>query len=126
MTRAIIIIGLGGAVGSIFRWLISQWMEKILGSGFPWGTLVVNFIGCLLIGVIIQVTDRPGISAEWRLLLATGFCGGFTTFSAFALENLKMLGVGNYQGFFIYVFGSVVAGVLGVLTGMKMAEFTEA
>lgn len=121
MLRTLLFIGIGGAAGSIFRWFISQWTVSLLGSGFPWGTFIVNFIGCLLIGLIIQVTDRSGISAEWRLLLATGFCGGFTTFSAYALENLRMLESGNYQGFLIYALGSVAAGVVGIFAGIKIA-----
>jgi CrcB protein len=120
MFRNLIIVGLGGAGGSILRWLIAQWAVKWHGSGFPWGTFFVNFAGCLLIGIVIQTTDKAGVSGMWRLLLATGFCGGFTTFSAFAVENLRMIESGNYQGFLIYSLLSIAAGIAGVMAGMKL------
>lgn len=120
MIRTLIIVGLGGAAGSILRWLVSFLAEKIWGTGFPWGTFLVNFTGCLIIGLFIQYTDRTAGTVELRLLMATGFCGGFTTFSAFAFENVKMIEAGNYQGFFIYSLGSVAAGIFGVFAGMRL------
>ena len=120
MFRNLIIVGLGGAAGSMLRWFISQWALKWQGAGFPWGTFIVNFMGCLLIGIVLQATDKAGVSGIWRLLLATGFCGGFTTFSAFAVENLKMIESGNYQGFLIYTFISIAAGIAGVFAGIRM------
>lgn len=118
--RTLLIVGLGGATGSMLRWLVSYWTERAVGTAFPWGTFFVNFVGCFLIGLVIQLTDRSGVSAEWRMFLATGFCGGFTTFSAFALENLKMIESGNFQGFLMYTLISVVAGVAGVMAGVKL------
>lgn len=120
MFRNLILVGLGGAGGSIVRWLIAQWAMKWQGAGFPWGTFIVNFAGCLLIGIVIQATDKSGVSGVMRLLLATGFCGGFTTFSAFAVENLRMIESGNYQGFLIYTFVSIAAGIAGVMAGMRI------
>ena len=120
MMRSLLIIGLGGGVGSVLRWLVVQWAGKYLSIQFPWGTFIVNFFGCLLIGAIVQITDRADVSDQWRLLLATGFCGGFTTFSAFALENFKLIESGNYQGFVLYTFGSIAAGLVGVLAGFKI------
>lgn len=118
--RNLLIIALGGGAGSMLRWLIAQWADKHLSSQLPWGTFIVNFLGCLIIGAVMQLTDKGDVGVVWRLLLATGFCGGFTTFSAFALENLKMMESGNYQGFLIYTLGSVAAGIGGVVAGFKL------
>ncbi|MBE9603264.1 CrcB family protein [Acetobacteraceae bacterium H6797] len=80
---AIALVAIGGALGSVLRYLVSVMALEWLGAGFPWGTLAVNIIGSALIGLL----GGLGVSGEWRLFLVTGCLGGFTTFSAFSLET---------------------------------------
>ncbi|MEB3274835.1 MAG: fluoride efflux transporter CrcB [Prochlorothrix sp.] len=123
------LIFLGGGWGSISRyWLgraINQRMGPTLdgmvglgGGIFPWGTLGVNSLGCFVIGLVLALAERHGMSREQTLLLATGFCGGFTTFSSFAYES-QSLGTDRQLGLaLLYSLGSVVLGV--VATGLGL------
>jgi CrcB protein len=92
-------------------------------SPFPAGTFTVNLVGSFLIGVIIGLFNRyEWLSHEWRLFLAIGFCGSFTTFSTFSLENLELLREGNYLSFSIYTILSLVGGILLVLGGYAITK----
>lgn len=123
MLRTLLLVGIGGAGGSILRYLVSFYTQKSVSSGFPYGTLVVNLLGCLLIGLIFGVSERfQWFSEEWRMFLAVGFCGGFTTFSAFALENVKLLQAGNYSFFLLYTSISILLGLFAVVGGMAIAK----
>lgn len=123
MYRILFIVGLGGAIGSILRYLAYVYLSKLVAQAFPFGTFVVNIFGCLAIGVVFGLSERfKWLSPEWRLFLATGICGGFTTFSAFAYENIKLLQNGNYTTFFIYSLLSFVFGLLAVLVGMSLTK----
>lgn len=123
MGRTLLWIGVGGAAGSIARYLVSFYLQKSSTSIFPYGTLAVNLIGCLLIGVIFGLSERfQWFTEEWRIFLAVGFCGGFTTFSAFALENVKLLQAGQYTYFLLYTGLSVVVGLLAVAGGTALAK----
>ena len=94
------------------RYVISVVMRDLCKQGFPWGTLAVNLVGCFLIGVVFALFSRfSSTSHPWCLLLTTGLCGGFTTFSTFANESLQMLQNGQWGGFLAYVSISVVAGI---------------
>ena len=118
MIKSILTVGIGSFFGGALRYLISALMKSSCGAGFPWGTLIVNFLGCLAIGVILGLFGRyNGAASAWSLLLATGFCGGFTTFSTFANESLQMIQSGNIWSFIGYVAISVVLGVLLVAVG---------
>lgn len=111
--KSLLLVAGGGAVGSVLRYLASIWVSQLAqGSRFPWGTLCVNLIGCVLAGVIAIWTEK----AQWftpdhRLLLMTGVLGGFTTFSAFGLETMNLLKQGDVWLALAYVLISVVAGV---------------
>ena len=99
-------------MGGALRYLISTWMKNACSHSFPWGTLMVNLVGCFLIGVIFALFSRfSSTSHPWCLLLTTGLCGGFTTFSTFANESLQMLQNGQWGGFITYVSISVIAGI---------------
>jgi fluoride exporter len=89
---AYVAVTVGGAVGSLVRYLLSTWIQTLTGIPFPWGTLTVNVAGSFVIGVAMVLSvDRGVLSPEMRLLLTTGFCGGFTTFSTFSYETLGLL-----------------------------------
>ena len=112
MIKSLCLVGLGSFVGGALRYLISTWMKNACSQGFPWGTLMVNLVGCFLIGVLFALFSRySSTSHPWYLLLTTGLCGGFTTFSTFANESLQMLQNSQWGGFITYVSISVIAGI---------------
>ena len=121
MIKSVLLVGLGGMIGSIGRYLFSLWLIRP-ADHIPAGTLLVNLLGSLLIGFLIAFCARQ--SDTWRLLLITGFCGGFTTFSTFSLENLKMLQLGNISLFAQYTLISLIGGLgcayIGYVTGTKL------
>jgi len=117
MLRSLIIVGAGSFVGGALRYLISQYM-KPASAGFPFGTFCVNILGCFLIGLFYGLFARySSNSSDWCLLLTTGFCGGFTTFSTFCNESMTMVQNGNWGTMVIYIGGSVLLGILAVLLG---------
>lgn len=117
MVKDIILVGIGSGIGGICRYLISLFMSQAR-NGFPWGTFMVNVAGCLLIGILWGVTSRlQNISPSLSLLLMTGFCGGFTTFSTFSKEGLTLLHANSYILFLSYVIGSVALGLMAVALG---------
>ena len=121
MDRGFILVGIGGCIGSIARYLVAVSMSGVISSSFPWATLIVNVAGCFLIGVIFAVSDRGSLlSPEWRILLTTGFCGGFTTFSTFSYESLRLFQDGEYFYVSVYVLASVVMGLLATLLGIYL------
>src|SRR3954466_13288434 len=92
---------------------------QIVSFTFPLGTFVVNTIGCLLIGIFYALIEKGNLlTPEWRLALTTGFCGGFTTFSTFAYENMNLLRTGDYLYFVLYAAGSVILGLAAVYVGI--------
>ncbi len=118
--RNILMVALGGAVGSVGRYLVSKWVTGVMPwTAMPWGTLTVNVVGSLLIGVLLGMTTKEGLTPEMRLLLVTGFCGGFTTFSTFASESLAMMKAGDALLMALYVGISVMIGILAVFVGMQ-------
>ena len=118
MIRNLLLVALGGAVGSVGRYLVSKWME----GSFPWGTLTVNIVGCLLIGLLTGLVAKGTLSPEMKLLLVTGFCGGFTTFSTFANESFSMMKAGDAVLAAIYIGLSVAIGILAVYIGMQISK----
>lgn len=105
-------VGLGGFIGSIARYLLSKYIFSQTGNAFPWATLAVNLLGCFIIGLLIGWFSRNEIlSAEYRLFLMVGFCGGFTTFSTFASESLQLLRGGEWLSFSLYAVVSIVCGI---------------
>ena len=117
MIKDIVIVGIGGGLGGICRYMISLLMSQASNS-FPWSTFAVNIAGCLLIGILWGVTNRFScLSPAFSLFLMVGFCGGFTTFSTFSKEGLTLLQTNNYFLFSLYVIVSVVLGIMAVALG---------
>lgn len=115
-------IGLGGAVGSVLRYLIGGVVQRAAHAGFPAGTLVVNIVGCFVIGVLAQHYMNVETHPTMRAALMTGFCGGFTTFSAFSLETVGLLRGGEYGKTAAYLVLSVSLSILATVSGMAAAK----
>lgn len=108
-SRIFLLIGIGGFLGSVVRYLTASYFTKIIPSAFPCGTFAVNIFGCLVIGIVYGMSERfSWFTPEWRLFFATGLCGGYTTFSSFAYENIQLLQNGNYLIFASYSTTSFV------------------
>lgn len=123
MLKTLLIVGLGGGIGSVFRYLTSVWTQKLVQSAFPWATFIVNVLGCLIIGILVGFFTKQQIeNSDLKLLFVTGFCGGFTTFSAFALENVKLFQTENSLLALLYIALSVILGVFAVWTGMMITK----
>ena len=123
MDRTIILVGIGGMLGSIARYLIAFFLTRSIPSAFPYGTFAVNVFGCLIIGTVYGLSARfDWLTPEWRFLLATGFCGGFTTFSSFAYENIVLLQDRDYLTFAAYAVLSFVICLSAVFTGLLLTR----
>ncbi len=123
MGRIFLLVGVGGFLGSIARYLLASWLTKLLPFAFPYGTFAANILGCLLIGVVYGLSQRfDWLTPEWNLFLATGFCGGFTTFSSFTYENLSLIEYSNYPTFALYTIGSFTVGLLAVFGGITLTR----
>jgi len=125
VTHPIALIALGSAVGGNLRYWLGRWIdERELPGGLPWGTFVINVSGSLLLGFLaVWFLERLEPARRgFYLLLGTGFCGGYTTFSTFEWETLKLIRDGNWPAALANVLGSVVAGFLGVLLGAGIAQ----
>lgn len=120
--KQLIFVFLGGGFGSVLRFIIGKWLNNS-ETGIPYGTFVANIIGSLLIGIILGLAAKNDtLSQSQTLLLATGFCGGFTTFSTFAYENHVFLKSGDFMSFAIYTVASFVVGFLAVFIGMWLVK----
>ena len=118
MLKSILLVGAGSFVGGTLRYAVSLLTKGLCSQGFPWATLLVNLVGCFAFGVIFALFGKFSSSGSaWCLLLTTGVCGGFTTFSTFANESVQMLQNGNLGGFVGYVATSLVAGLALVALG---------
>ena len=121
--KDILLVGLGGGVGSIARFLCQRSVSAWYPHAFPFGTLIVNFLGCFLIGLLLGLAEKGSfVKPELKLLLVTGFCGGYTTFSAFAAENIQLLRDGRLLYFMLYTIGSVVLGILAAFAGLSLVK----
>jgi len=115
--KSFLLVFLGGGLGSGLRYIITITINQY-SKVLPFGTFTVNMLGCLLIGMVLGYAQKENtLSSNQTLLLATGFCGGFTTFSAFANENLELIKNGEIFNLSLYTIGSVLIGILAVFTG---------
>lgn len=116
-------IAIGGAVGAILRFIVSGLAYDYLGSAFPWGTLVVNLIGCFLIGFLSQLFESMTVSPNTRMMILVGGLGAFTTFSTYSLENVNLLRDGQMWVALGNVAASTVLGVVCVFLGISLANY---
>ena len=120
--KLLLLIGGGSFIGGISRYLMARMIQDRVFSAFPYGTLGVNILGCLIIGLVVGLSERSNLPAEWRLFLATGFCGGFTTFSAFSNETIGLLRDGQLWSASIYVVASVALGLVATFAGISLIK----
>jgi len=119
MIKNLVLVGAGGAAGSMLRYAVWFFTARYFSGHFPLATFIVNITGCFLIGLMIGVFGGDH-EARMRLLLVTGFCGGYTTFSAFSLENLTLMNNGQVLTSAAYILASVVCGLAAVWLGFKL------
>ena len=121
--KAILIIWLGGGIGSVFRYLVQLGINKLVTVTFPAGTFLVNITGCFVIGLLYGLSGRyAALTSEWRLFLITGLCGGYTTFSSFSYESISLFRQGNYTYFILYTVLSVLIGLFSTIGGMNIVK----
>ena len=119
----LLIIALGGALGAVSRFLLGNGVSRALGSALPYGTFVINIVGCFVMCLFVTIiVDRELPPAAWRLLLCVGFLGGFTTFSSFGYEALMLLTEGRMLAALAYAGGSVVLGLVAAAAGVLCAR----
>ena len=123
MSRSILFVAFGGLIGSVCRFLTASFVVTMLPFTFPFGTFVVNIIGCFIMGAAVGLAERYiWIHHDWRMFLTAGFCGGFTTFSAFAFENIELLLDKNYATFAAYSIASFVVCLGATFVGLILTR----
>jgi CrcB protein len=120
----LLLVGVGGFLGSVSRYITIKTIDDKVNAIFPYGTLVVNVIGSFLLGIIYMLaTRKAGMTDGLRLFFGVGFCGGFTTFSAFVLENFTMLEQKMVGASLVHIIVSVVSGILALAAGIWVSRF---
>lgn len=124
LLRSILLVAMGGALGSVGRFLLSKAVQEHAATAFPVATFAVNVVGCFVIGLVYGLSLRGNEPAgDTKLLLATGFCGGFTTFSTFMNEGSALMKDEHYTYMMLYFFGSLALGLIAVLSGHQLAKW---
>ena len=123
MYRIVLVVGSGGFIGSVARYLTQQVISKYNTGVYPLGTFFANILGCLCIGLVYGFSEKGNwLSSEWRFFLATGICGGYTTFSAFSYESIILLKSENYSVLFLYIVLSVSLGIAATFLGVFLTK----
>ncbi len=121
--KAILMIWLGGGIGSVFRYLVQLGVSKLVNITFPAGTFLVNITGCFVIGLLYGFANKYAtLTLEWRMFLITGLCGGYTTFSSFSYESISLFRQGNYTYFILYILLSVIVGLFATMGGITIVK----
>jgi CrcB protein len=115
-------ISIGGLLGANARYLLANWAAQRLGTGFPYGTFIINISGAFVLGLFMAFLQDRFIDANYRLFFATGFCGAYTTFSTLTYESLRLFQDGSFLLGFTNLFGSIVVGMLGVFLGFVLGR----
>ncbi len=113
---------IAGGIGSLFRFGLTELSAQILGKAFPWGTMLVNLLGCFLFGIIWSLSLKGMWREEIRAILLVGFLGGFTTFSSFAFHNEQMLTQAHWNALFLNVLVQNIVGIAAVWLGIQLAS----
>ena len=122
MFRTIIIVGTGGFIGSVMRYLLQVFIENKLLSTFPLATIIANIIGSFIIGVVFALAEKSLMNSDWRIFMSVGICGGFTTFSAFAFNNFNMIKEHTWNQLFLNIGGTMILGILAVYLGIILVR----
>ena len=123
MYRMLFYVGLGSCTGGICRYLTQQYIQKNYPSSFPFGTLAVNVVGCFIIGIVYGLSLKGNfLSPQMRVLLISGFCGGYTTFSSFAYENISLIQDGEMFYTFLYIAFSIIIGFGSAYLGILLIK----
>lgn len=118
-----LLIGLGAFIGANARYTLQTWAAARWGADFPYGTLIINISGSLILGFFITlVTQRVALATEWRMFVTVGLLGGFTTFSSFSVETLNLAQTGRWLPAALYLVGNVGLGISGAFLGMALAR----
>lgn len=120
--KMILAIGIGSFIGGVFRYLLSQFIHAKYVHAIPFGTLSVNIIGSFLIGIVFGLAEKGNFSNEWRLFLATGVIGGFTTFSSFSYETVALMRDDNFGYSFIYISASILLSLFATFVGILLTK----
>jgi CrcB protein len=124
MLKTIVIVGFGGFIGTIARFLVARYFQENVTSVFPWGTFAVNIVGCFVIGLIYGVTEKGDfLTSDVRLFLTVGICGGFTTFSSLANDAFILMRQEEWFRFAVYTSFSFFLGLLAVYAGRLLLKF---
>ena len=120
--KTTLLIGVGSFIGGAGRYLISKTIQTQILSSFPWGTFAVNVAGCFLIGAVMGWSLKSNLTENWQLFLTTGILGGFTTFSAFSLESIRLIQNGNAMIAIFYIALSVLVGLAATFIGFSLIK----
>ncbi|WP_085535169.1 fluoride efflux transporter CrcB [Massilibacteroides vaginae] len=125
MVKVLLLIA-GGALGTVFRYQLSNWIQHTVLSAFPYGILAVNIAGSFVIGFCWSLSDAFGFSSNFKLFLFTGLLGGFTTFSSFTLDAMLLLKAGEYKIALSYILASNILGLSAVFLGYLLGKYASA
>lgn len=117
-----LVIFLGAGMGGLARYGVGIWTQSVIGPAFPWGTLLVNISGSLLLTFLYVLLEGTAGSPEWRAFLGIGFCGGYTTFSTFSYETMRLLQDGEWHNATLYIGGSIALSLTGAFLGFRLGS----
>ena len=117
-----LVIFVGAGLGGLARYGVGAWVQAVGGAGFPWGTLLINVTGSLLLTFVYSFLEGTAAPPEWRAFLGIGVLGGYTTFSSFSYETLRLVQDGEWERALVYVAGSVVLSLAGAVLGFRLAS----
>lgn len=119
----ILLVALGGSMGAVSRYLVSLWAAERIGTDFPYGTLLVNIVGCFIIGFFMTMTtEKYIVNPYWRMLVTVGFVGGLTTFSSFSYETFRLMADAGWQGAMLNMLGNCMLGFFATWLGIYLAR----